>query len=88
MFKSKFILVIFVCSLVEKRQTLVKTFKLFDSKFLSDFMYKKNVFNNVTFLKYNLNDLSYIKFNNSVKGLSIINANNPNITKNIQSNNL
>ena len=43
-------------------------------------MYKKNVLNNITFLKYNLND-STIKFNDTVNGLSIINASNSNITK-------
>ena len=86
MLKLKLILVIFLFSLVGKRETL-KPFKLFDSKFLSDFMYKKNVLNNITFLKYNLND-STIKFNDTVNGLSIINASNSNITKKIQSNKL
>jgi hypothetical protein len=83
MLNLKLIVLIFVCSLVEQRGML-KPFRLFDNKFISDFMYKKNVYNNITFLKFNSKNTSN-KLNNSI--IKASHARNPNKTiTNIQSN--
>lgn len=84
MIKLKFFLMILTFSLIEQRSVL-RPFKIFDSKFFSEIISKKitsnNTHSNVTNLPSNMNN-STLDSNNSTRLLKFINGSNTtNISK-------